>query len=168
MSESNLLTQKYSVVVTTIGEDSLHEVLESIAKQSIPPSEIIVVDDSKSQNIELSDFRIMRTGGFKGPSFARNLGIQNSQNSWVALADSDDIWDFDKISIQFAEIIKEKLDFSLTSAVVNGKQRPKKLLEVNSNPFELLYSKPHILRSSSYFATGTFMFNRDKIGRAHV
>lgn len=79
--------------------------LESIAKQTYPPDEVIVVDDGSEDAT-----RQVVSAGFpytrylyqenRGVSSARNLGIRSARGEWVALLDSDDEWLPSKIAAQ--------------------------------------------------------------------
>lgn len=76
---------------------TLARALQSIAQQTHPPDEIIVVDDGS-----MDDTRQMTTSRFpqarylyqenRGVSSARNLGIKSARGEWIALLDSDDEW----------------------------------------------------------------------------
>ena len=159
---------RYSAVVTTIGEENLTNCVKSIQTQLITPAEVIVVDDSANQNINLDNVIIVKSGGEKGPSHSRNIGISRATEKWVALCDSDDPWLPNKIKNQAEDIAARKLDFSLTSAYVMKKRRPKVVLTPEINPFELLYGKVHFCESSAYFPTGSFLFNKEKVGQFDV
>ena len=85
-----------SVVIPTIGRTTLHAAIDSIRRQSIAPNEIVVANDSVEQSPLSSDFgpdvREEFTGGGKGPSVARNRGVEHAQGELVAFLDDDDIW----------------------------------------------------------------------------
>ena len=78
---------------------------------------IIVVNDGSSDDslsvvesnfIDLPPNRCLRVFNKEngGVSSARNLGIKNSRDEWIALLDSDDIWLPEKLDKQLAEIEK--------------------------------------------------------------
>ena len=100
-----------SVIIPTYNRVKfLPACINSVLKQSIPVEEIIVVDNNSSDgtvNYIRDKFKMVRVliERNKGVSFARNLGILNSKNNWVAFLDSDDEWMPDKIQKQI-ELIK--------------------------------------------------------------
>lgn len=84
-----------SVVVPVYnGETTIRATIEHLLRQSLPPVEIIVVDDGstdETQNI-LKSFGgqinvLSKTNG--GPASARNAGIQAAVGSLIAFTDSD-------------------------------------------------------------------------------
>jgi glycosyltransferase involved in cell wall biosynthesis len=124
--------------------------------------EIIVVDDSASQSVQHSDCLVIRTGGSKGVSYARNLGTRSAKGDTVAFLDDDDTWERDKIRNQLEEMARCDLDVLISSANVNERVRPSRhsLLRINQDPFSLLYSKPHVLRSKAYLPTASYIIKK--------
>ena len=59
-----------SVIIPTTGRDSLDDSINSVMSQSKKVLEIIVVDDSTSQSVQLDDCLVIRTGGSRGVSYA--------------------------------------------------------------------------------------------------
>jgi len=87
-----------SVIVPTYNRAGLiGETLDSILCQTLPPSEVIVVDDGSTDNTEStvakfgSAVRYHRVEN-SGPSRARNIGVSLATQHWIALCDSDDLW----------------------------------------------------------------------------
>lgn len=81
------------------GERYVREALESIAAQTRPPLEVIVVDDgSPDGSVALIESltlpfvpRIVRQGN-AGQSAARNTGIRAARGEFIAFLDQDDVW----------------------------------------------------------------------------
>ena len=74
--------------------------VESALNQSLPPAEVLVVDDGSTDG-GLEALRSMKDSRLKlltrsapGPGgyAARNLGVQSATGEWVAFLDADDIW----------------------------------------------------------------------------
>ena len=98
---------KVSVVSPTYNRIKfLYRAIISVLKQSYPINEIIVVDNgSTDQTISFlkKKFPSIKVINEKkrGVSFARNEGIKNCKNEWIAFLDSDDEWMEKKIEKQF-------------------------------------------------------------------
>jgi len=73
------------------------EALQTVAAQSFPAHEVIVIDDDSSDDsvaqIERSGVavKLLRSNA-RNAAAARNLGIEAATGHWIALLDSDDIW----------------------------------------------------------------------------
>tara|TARA_B110000967_G_C18881183_1_gene561149 strand:+ start:281 stop:1075 length:795 start_codon:yes stop_codon:yes gene_type:complete len=101
------------------GEESIKLTLASVASQTTPPFEVIVIDDGSDDNttdvvesfIEAHpDLNIMLLSeSHRGPSAARNSGIDAALGSWVAFLDSDDLWAPEKLEV-IAEYQKREPD----------------------------------------------------------
>jgi glycosyltransferase involved in cell wall biosynthesis len=73
------------------------EALRSVAAQTFPPHETIVVDDNSTDNsleeIERSGVPVTLLRSQMGNAAGtRNVGIQAATGDWLALLDADDIW----------------------------------------------------------------------------
>ena len=104
---------KYSVVIPMYNSaNTIKESLDSILYQTRYDliDEIVIVDDgSKDSSVQVvKDFinekncnkikLIQKENG--GAASARNVGIRNTNNDWVALLDADDTWNNDKLELQ--------------------------------------------------------------------
>lgn len=87
------------------GERHLGEALASVFEQTVPPGEVVVVDDGSTDgSLEVAarfPVRILRTE-HRGASAARNSGITASTGPLVAFNDHDDLWQPDKLERQLA------------------------------------------------------------------
>jgi GT2 family glycosyltransferase len=89
---------RVSVVIPTCDRDDLLQVtLDSVLNQSFTPTEIILVDNGRSDAHYRADERIVvvRTAPRIGPSKARNIGAKAATGDLVAFLDDDDQWQFD-------------------------------------------------------------------------
>lgn len=79
-----------------MGRPTLRAAVDSIRRQSVPPAEIVIVNDSVKQVSVISelDADIIEefTGGSRGPSAARNRGMSRAQGEFIAYLDDDDLW----------------------------------------------------------------------------
>jgi glycosyltransferase involved in cell wall biosynthesis len=99
-----------SVVIPLYNSEKwIKETLLSVYKQSYENIEIIIVNDGSTDrsihliqeiapqnNTSLEIFSIKNSG----VSYARNFGIQKSRGDLIALLDSDDVWDSEKLELQ--------------------------------------------------------------------
>jgi glycosyltransferase involved in cell wall biosynthesis len=86
-----------SVVIATYNRAKfITDTLDSILGQSFRDFEIIVVDDGSTDNTREvlapyeSRIHYIHQNN-RGPSAARNLGVQCAQGSWISIQDSDDL-----------------------------------------------------------------------------
>jgi glycosyltransferase involved in cell wall biosynthesis len=101
-------TVPVSVVVPALNaEQFIAAALESVHAQTLKVSEIIVVDNGctdRTAEIAAGLGATIVTETQRGLSRARNAGIRKSTQRWVALLDSDDLWDSQKLELQWAAI----------------------------------------------------------------
>lgn len=103
---------KISVIIPTFNRKYvLHRAIESVANQTRPPIEIIVVDDGSTDGTKdwlANSFPSVKYiyQDNKGVSSARNRGIEVSKGSWVSFLDSDDEWMPTKLEEQESYIIE--------------------------------------------------------------
>jgi glycosyltransferase involved in cell wall biosynthesis len=87
-----------SVVIPSYNRaHTLERALHSVFSQTLPVTEVIVVDDGSSDNTaELVTRKFPQTilikQRNKGVSAARNTGIRVASSDWISLLDSDDKW----------------------------------------------------------------------------
>ena len=84
----------------------LPRAIKSVIGQSPTVDEIIVVDDCSTDSTrevcaEFSEaVKYIRHSSNRGASAARNTGIREARNEWVAFLDSDDYWLMNKLEKQ--------------------------------------------------------------------
>ncbi len=100
------IKQSVSVIIPTFNRAHvLARALDSVLAQDYGAIDIWVVDDGSTDGTQdlLQSYQgkiQVLTQSNKGVSAARNLGIQKSSGQFIALLDSDDAWEPDKISCQ--------------------------------------------------------------------
>ncbi|EQA73050.1 glycosyltransferase family 2 protein [Leptospira noguchii] len=100
-----------SVVIPTYNrENKILNAISSVLKQTLPPKEIIVVDDGSTDTTvskiqeKFSDKIQILLLEHKGVSHARNRGVENATGDWIAFLDSDDEWLSEKLEKQWKHI----------------------------------------------------------------
>ncbi len=93
------MIEKISVIIPTKNRiDATLRCLKSVVEQSLPPYEIIVVDDgstddtAKKISIDYPQVHIIRNDTSLGGAVARNQGANKAIGEYVAFLDSDDEW----------------------------------------------------------------------------
>ncbi len=96
------MVENYSVVVPAYNAaDTIAETLDSILRQSLPPAEIIVVDDGSTdataQVARARDPSVTLISQMnRGCGDASNTGIARVTTNFIAFLDADDLWLPDK------------------------------------------------------------------------
>lgn len=109
----------------------LRRALASVAEQTAPCAEVVVVDDGSTE--DLSDaltahpglpVRLVRHPRSLGAAAARNSGVAAADGEWIAFLDSDDTWAPGKLEAQLAATVRAGAEASCTSfALVRGARR---------------------------------------------
>lgn len=111
-SSPSPLTQQVSVVIPTYNRlDLLRRALHSVQAQTLAPLETIVIDDGSTDGSHDSlahEFPTVQwiTQSNHGVSHARNQGIKQAKGEWIALLDSDDTWQTNKLEDQNNLLLK--------------------------------------------------------------
>src|ERR1700729_1474103 len=92
----------FSVLIPAYNVPGIIErAIRSAAAQTLPPLEILVIDDCSTDNTvevvktlaqDIPSIRLLSTSANSGPSAARNIGLRAAKGDWIALLDSDDAW----------------------------------------------------------------------------
>jgi len=164
-----------SVIIITYNRlNFLVAALESVYKQTLKPSEIIVVDDGSDYCVEekigptarqFADIPVqfLRLQN-SGPSTARNAGAQISKGDILAFLDDDDLWHerYLETSVQFLhdnhlEVVITWMDNIRNGKVFSGKHISPKILELD------LFIRNHgvtgsniVIKKSSFEKVGGF------------
>ena len=92
----------FSVIIPAYNvSGTVERAIRSAAAQTLPPFEILVIDDCSTDNTvevvqalrrEIPSLRLLSTPANGGPSAARNVGLREAKADWIALLDADDAW----------------------------------------------------------------------------
>lgn len=85
--------------------------IESVIAQTLPVTELIIVDDASADFAALEQLVASYRGQLTikliplavngGAAQARNMGIDNATCAYIAFLDSDDVWHPEKIAVQY-------------------------------------------------------------------
>lgn len=87
------------------GEKFIRRTLDSIVGQTVPPAQVLVIDDgSPDESARVSEtfgspIRVVKTKN-GGAAAARYLGGSLAEGKWIAFCDQDDIWHSAKLEKQ--------------------------------------------------------------------
>lgn len=106
-----------SVCIPTFnGKKYIKKQLNSILNQSTAVDEIIISDDSSTDNtIEIiksyndSRIRIIENQKFKSPIFNLENALKHSKGDYIFLADQDDIWERNKVEVMMNRLQNHQL-----------------------------------------------------------
>jgi glycosyltransferase involved in cell wall biosynthesis len=111
---------RISVVIPTFNRiGTIQEAVDSALAQSLPPVEVIIVDDGSTDGTEQLFVGERRGMAFKKiahsglPSVARNVGIKMASGEFVAFLDSDDRWEPEHLRSRM-EVLKKEKDVGLS------------------------------------------------------
>ena len=104
-----------SAIVPVFGaQETLERALRSIAAQTTPPAEILLVDDGNREPAFLHALaartptaRVITLPQNRGPASARNAGWAEAKERYVAFLDADDAWHPRKLEVQVAWMERE-------------------------------------------------------------
>jgi glycosyltransferase involved in cell wall biosynthesis len=123
-----------SVVIPLFNkEKTIRRAIHSILAQTVPPTEIIVVNDGSTDNsagivsaIESPLLKMVhQTNG--GVSTARNIGIALANSPWIAFLDADDFWALDYLytiqglhaTFPEAKVLATSYDIQLSQGLIS-------------------------------------------------
>jgi glycosyltransferase involved in cell wall biosynthesis len=107
----------------------IREAVDSALAQTVPPLEVIVIDDGSTDNtpeimaVYATDPRVryLRQKN-AGPSRARNSGIRAAQGEFIAFLDADDRWKPDKLERQLDKFSDDSIGVVFSGSRVFDKQ----------------------------------------------
>jgi succinoglycan biosynthesis protein ExoO len=157
----------FSVLIPAYNVSGIIErALRSAAAQTLPPLEILVIDDCSTDNTvevvralgrEIPSLRLLSTSANSGPSAARNVGLRAAKADWIALLDADDAWKPGRLkrlsevaSATSADFVAD--DLVMWDAVADAQFKP--------SYFELPESQKQITLVDMFSADDNFNFSK--------
>lgn len=139
-----------SVVVPTYNRARfIEEAVESILAQSLPPLEVIIVDDGSTDDTANVCARFHEPVRYirrqnEGAAAARNAGIRAATGDWVAFCDSDDLWKPRKLQLQMAALAVTGAGWSFTGfGLIDPDGRP---VHTQKSGFAKAFEAEHFAR----------------------
>lgn len=99
-------------------DDTIIRALQSVLKQTLPPAEILCINDCSTDNglktlkafkkslpaAQANTLKIIDLKDNGGVYIARNIGLDKAKQDWLAFLDADDFWHPQKMEAQFSAI----------------------------------------------------------------
>lgn len=154
------------------GEKYISETIESVIKQTYLDWEMIVVDDgSKDGSAAIvrryaeKESRItllQQPNG--GSASARNNGIRYANGQYIALLDSDDLWDPDFLKSQLA-LMKEKNTICVHGSYRRINENSEEILKAWKAKKEVTYKQ---MQMTNHIACLTGLYDTSKFGKIYL
>ena len=154
------------------GEKYISETIESVIKQTYLDWEMIVVDDgSKDGSAAIvrryaeKESRItllQQPNG--GSASARNNGIRYANGQYIALLDSDDLWDPDFLKSQLA-LMKEKNTICVHGSYKRINENSEEILKAWKAKKEVTYKQ---MQMTNHIACLTGLYDTSKFGKIYL
>jgi succinoglycan biosynthesis protein ExoO len=161
----------FSVIIPAYNvSGTVERAIRSAAAQTLPPFEILVIDDCSTDNTvevvqalarEIPSLRLYSTPVNGGPSAARNVGLRAAKGDWIGLLDGDDAWKPGRLQRLLEVAIATSADFVaddlvMWDAVADAQFKP--------NYYKLSESRKHITLLDIFRAEDNFNFSKVTYG----
>ncbi len=161
---------RISVIIPTIGRETLSFAIDSILSQGDVIHEVIVVGSKSGLNFEFKSpkVRYVQASTFGNISIARNTGLAHvcATSNFIGFCDDDDMWLENKADLQLKAMNRNGWNACLTSAYLvreDGKKsiRPSIPYLGETSPLKYIYGFKN--RREKYFPLPSLLFSVGKI-----
>ncbi len=114
MTNESSRAEAVSVIIPAYkAEQTIRRAVDSVLAQTVPPAEIIIVDDGSPDHqctaIEEYGNRVLLVRQANGgTAMARNAGLARAQGDFIAFLDADDYWEPEKLERQLTIFAKHR------------------------------------------------------------
>jgi glycosyltransferase involved in cell wall biosynthesis len=163
-----------SVVIPTLNRPAmLLRALDSVANQTFPPQEVIVVVDGPDDEIAKlvqrahPSVRLLQMKTRSGAAVARNVGVQNARGAWIAFLDDDDEWLPRKLELQLGAALRSSFRYPIVFSRLIVKTPRGKFLMPRRGPGrqqsvdEYLYCRKSLRPGEVFFYTSNLLVPRE-------
>ncbi|EPO5345753.1 glycosyltransferase family 2 protein [Klebsiella michiganensis] len=169
-----------TVVIPTIGRESIYLSIDSVLSQTYKVTNIIICYDGNDFEdfiLELSSYYsdlidkkiiiILNVGPFSGGNVARQRGIEVSNSRFIALLDDDDIWERQHIEDLFSFITPDTENVLLSSCatiIEEGKKDlsvPPRMINNNESIPDYLFRVNGIKLDCGFIQSSLMIFTRE-------
>lgn len=150
--------------------DTIGPAVASVAAQTLPPVEVLLVDDCSgdgtlerlhevARSYPVGWIKVLTLPRNGGPSAARNLGWAHARQAYVAFLDADDTWHPEKLSIQM-RVLAGDPQIALIAHAMNVQPRTQPPPMVRY-PIGVRVMPPRLPLLGSPFPTASIVLRRD-------
>jgi glycosyltransferase involved in cell wall biosynthesis len=149
--------------------DTVNRTVDSVLAQTLPPTEIILVDDYSGDNtskvlLDLQSqhghdrIKVIALNSNGGPAVARNTGWDAATSDYVAFLDADDGWHPEKVNIHYSWMVRNPdlvISSSLCKVCALNEQAEAYQFRFNSQalPYKFI-TKRQVLYANSFITSG--------------
>jgi teichuronic acid biosynthesis glycosyltransferase TuaG len=157
-----------TVIIPTYNSSKyIIETIDSVIHQTFKDFEIIIVDDSSTDNtVELikefkfENIKLYTLKKNSGASVARNFALSKARGRFIAFLDSDDIWNLQKLEKQINFMISNNYGFTYTS--INIINENNQIIKKNRKTVNVVKYKT--LLRNTVIATSTVIIDKNQFG----